>query len=148
MKLQAPACTFMANESWRRWFFCVLFKNIFFKELFQATSIYYTTILVILHQVWKWVCIVTKLWKLPSRKTYKNFGNLQGRYIWRSLVIAKPFFAVRNNPTYDSEASDLMKLYFETSDSESSRFFGKIVNALKPLVIFARELHRGCLPRF
>lgn len=62
---------------------------------------------------------------LRSDKTLKTaiqkFGNLQGRYLWRNLVIAKPYSAVRSNPTYDSEASDFMKLYFETSDSESSR---------------------------
>ena len=62
---------------------------------------------------------------LHSDKTLKTaiqkFGNLQGSYLWRNLVIAKPYSAVRSNPTYDSEASDFMKLYFETSDSESSR---------------------------
>ena len=46
------------------------------------------------------------------------------------------FFAVLSNFTYDSEACDLMKLYLETSHSESGRtvavepFCGKLINLL------------------
>ena len=46
------------------------------------------------------------------------------------------FFAVLSNFTYDSEACDLMKLYLETSNSESGRtivvepFCGKLINLL------------------
>ena len=46
-----------------------------------------------------------------------------------------------------------MKLYLETSHSESGRtfmveIFVKMLNVLKPLVIFAGELYRGCLTGF
>ena len=54
---------------------------------------------------------------------------------------------VHSNFTYDSEAYDLIKLYLETSHSESSRTTVEIVNVLKQLVIFAGELHRGCFDR-
>ena len=57
---------------------------------------------------------------------------------------------INSNFTYDSEAYGLIKLYFETSHSEPRRAtavelsFAEIVNVLRPLVIFAGELHRGC----
>ena len=41
-------------------------------------------VLVTLYQLWKWYCMVKKLWKPPSRK---NFRNLQGKYLWRRFVI-------------------------------------------------------------
>ena len=74
MKLQALTCTFIAKESPAQMFsgeFYVIFKNTFFDEPFRATTIYYTTILVTLYQVWKWFCMVRKLWKPPSRKLIK-----------------------------------------------------------------------------
>ena len=71
-------------------------------------------LLVTLCQLWKWFCMVRKLWKPPSRKTYENLRNWLGKYLWRSFVIVKPFFAVHGNFTYYSEAYDLMKLYLET----------------------------------
>ena len=46
------------------------------------------------------------------------------------------FFAVYSNFTYDSEAYDLMKLYFETSRSDSGRtaamevFCGNLISLL------------------
>ena len=76
MKLQALGCTFIAKESTAQMFsgeFYVIFKNTFFDELFRATII-----LVTLYQVWKWFCMVRKLWKPPSRKTYQNFWNSEG----------------------------------------------------------------------
>ena len=48
----------------------------------------------------------------------------------------KPFFAIHSNFTYDSVAYYLMKLYLETSHSESGRtaavesFHGKLINLL------------------
>ena len=45
--------------------------------------------------------------------------NLQRKFLWWSFVIVKPFIAVHSNFTYDSEAHDLIKLYFDTSHSES-----------------------------
>ena len=94
-----------------------------------------------------------KLLKPPSRKSDQNLRNLQGKYLRRSYVIVKPFFAINSNFTYDSETYDLMKLYFETLHSEpveqlGGAFFSEMVNVLKPLVIFAGELCRGCLTGF
>ena len=68
--------------------------------------------------------------------------------------IVKPIQSVHSKFSYDSESYDLMKLYFETSHSESSRttavelFFAKIINVFKPLVIFAVQLHRECFTGF
>ena len=39
---------------------------------------------------------------------------MQGKYMWWSMVIVRPFFVVHSNFTYDSEAYDFKKLYFET----------------------------------
>ena len=64
--------------------------------------------------------MVRKLRKPPSRKTYQNFENLEGICGGVSLW-SNHFFAVHSNLTYDSETYDLMKLYFETTHSESSR---------------------------
>ena len=47
---------------------------------------------VTLCQLWKSFCMLRKLWKPPSRKCYQNLRNLQGKYLWRSFVIIKPFF--------------------------------------------------------
>ena len=41
-------------------------------------------------QLWKWFCLLRKLWKPPSSKTYQNLRNLQGKYLWQSFVIVKP----------------------------------------------------------
>ena len=49
-------------------------------------------ILVIFCQLWKWFCMLRKLWKPASRRTYQNLRNLEGKYLWRSFVIVKPFF--------------------------------------------------------
>ena len=111
-------------------------------------------ILVTLSLLRKWFCMVRKPWKPPSRKSYQNFRNLQRKYLWWSFVIAKSFFAVQSNLTYDSEAYDLMELYLETSHSVSGSntcsgaFSAEIVNVLEQLVIFTEELYRGCLARF
>ena len=92
-------------------------------------------ILVTLCQLWKWFCMVRKLWKPSSRKTYQNLRKLQGKYLKRSFVIVKPFF--------------IQKLHIQSSvDQLRWSFFVEIVNVLKPLVIFAGELHRGYLTRF
>ena len=90
-----------------------------------------------------------KLLKLPSRKSDQNLRNLQGKYLRRSYVIVKPFFAINSNFTYDSETYDLMKLYIQSPLSNLVElFFAEMVNVLKPLVIFAGELCRGCLTGF
>ena len=52
MKLQALTCIFTAKESPAQMFSCefsVIFKKTFFKELFRATTIYFTTTLVTLY---------------------------------------------------------------------------------------------------
>ena len=49
-------------------------------------------IFVTLCQLWKWFCMLRKLWKPPSRKSYENLRNLQGKYLWQSFDIVKPFF--------------------------------------------------------
>ena len=47
---------------------------------------------------------------------------MEEKYLRWSFVLVKPFFfAVQLNFTYDSEAYDLIKLYFETAHSETSR---------------------------
>ena len=59
--------------------------------------------------------IILHIEKIPSRKKYQNLRYLQGKYLWRTFVIIKPFvLAVYSNFSYDSEANDLMKPYFET----------------------------------
>ena len=71
-------------------------------------------------------------------------------YLWQSLAIVKPFFAVHSNLTYQSEAYDLIELYFATLHSGTVEhlrwsFFAETVNVLRPSVIFAGELHCRCL---
>ena len=51
-------------------------------------------IFVILCQLWKWFCMLRKPWKLPSKKIYQNPRNLQGKYLWQNLFIAKHFFFI------------------------------------------------------
>ena len=93
--------------------------------------------------------MMSKLLKLLSRKSDQNLRNLQGKYLRRSYVIVKPFFAINSNFTYDSETYDLMKLYIQSPLSNLVElFFAEMVNVLKPLVIFAGELCRGCLTGF
>ena len=43
-------------------------------------------------QIWKWSCMLKKLWKPPSRITYQYLRNLQGKYLCRSFIIVKSFF--------------------------------------------------------
>ena len=61
-----------------------------------------------------------KTLKTTIQKTYQNLGNLEGICDGVSLW-SNHFFAVHSNLTFDSETYDLMKLYFETLQSESSR---------------------------
>ena len=69
-------------------------------------------ILVTLCQLWKWFSMLRELWKPASRKTYQNLRNLQGKHMWRSFVIVKPFFLqFCSNFTHDSEFYDLMSLW-------------------------------------
>ena len=67
-------------------------------------------ILVTLCQLWKWFCMLRKLWKPPSRKTYQNLRKI--------FVIAKPFFEVHSIITYDAEAyvvqNLILKLYLRS----------------------------------
>ena len=65
-------------------------------------------ILVNLCQLWKWFCLLRKLWKPPFRK---NLRNVQGKYLCRTFVTVKPFFffALLSNCAYESEAVDLTK---------------------------------------
>ena len=93
--------------------FCGIFKNTFVIKLFQATlqvhkvdknvSRYYNKdikvipvepILVTLCQLWKWFSMLRKLWKPTSRKTYQNLRYLQGKYLWWSFLIVKPYLLI------------------------------------------------------
>ena len=58
---------------------------------------------------------VEKTLKITIQKTYQNLRNLKGKYLWRSFVVVKKFFAVHSNFSYDSKTYDLIKLCFETS---------------------------------
>ena len=94
------------------WKFCGIFKNTFFIELFLAANsgassikidknvyrycnkdikvISNEAILVSFCQLWKWFCMLRKLWKPASRKTYQYLRNLQGKHLWWSFVTVKP----------------------------------------------------------
>ena len=49
--------------------------------------IYAEATLMPLCELWKWFCMVKKLWKPPSSKAYQNLRNLQWKYLWQSFVI-------------------------------------------------------------
>ena len=88
--------------------------------------------------------MMRKLLKPPSRKSDQNLRNLQGKYLRRSYVIVKPFFAINSNFTYDSETYDLMKLYFETLHSEpveqlGGAFFCRNGERVKTVSYFRRR---------
>ena len=114
-----PNYSFLAKETPVQMFYCVLptfcgiCKNTFLKEFFWATtsdsSSTYSrwkrsrycnkdmkltsiqAVLVTLCQLWKWFCMLRKLWKSPSRKSYQNLRNLQGKYMWWSFENLKIF---------------------------------------------------------
>ena len=96
---------------------CGIFKNVFLIELFRVPGDYFWLFKYVivdknvsrycnkdikvlsvqarfatLCQFWKWFYMLRKLWKPLFKKTCQNLKNLQGKCLWRSFPIVKPFF--------------------------------------------------------